>query len=1387
MASPAAVLSILVQARGIAQTQAQLKRLNASADDTAKHTDQMASKFRGLNGTLGDFNRAMTSSRNAVTLVKWPAMIAGAGAATQAINALAAGAVGLGAAMAPLAGLGVAAGAGYAALGQGVGVAKLAFSGLEDAIKAGNAAMKGGTEEQKKYKEQLAKLTPAQAEFVFRIVEMGKELDRVKQIASQGLLPGLQQALKSVQVLFTPLERIVGETAKAMGGLARQAGILVASWKGDLLTVGRTNVKIIQNVGTAALSAADAARHLIVAAGPLTVWLSQLAVRGAEWVDTQVAAARESGKLAQFFQRTAAVVGRLIQISQNLGVAFLNIGKAAFPLGDTLLTDFTALTAKFREWTESASGKNQIAEFFARARPPLDAMFRLIRDVGKAFFALGEGGAGLAPLIDQLRTELLPALTGILQAGAGGGANFLSTLITTASQLLVAFTPLIGPSGPLTLFLQLVGKAAGVMIALQNTVPGVATAMTTLGGVMSVLSAVGMSKFISQTLGMRNGLAAVRGGVVATVAAYRALAAGQTAATVAQERGVAATLIAKTVTLAQAAATRVWAAAQAALNLVMRANPFILVATLLVALGAALVLAYQRSETFRNIVNGAFNAVKVVATAVFGFLRTYIVGVWNSIRSATTTIWGGIKTVVTTYLTAIRTLVTTYFTAYRTIITTAWNAIRTITTTVWNGIRTATVAVWNALKTAATTAWNGIRTAILTPIREARDTLNGIWSGIKGAASAAWDALKKGASDFAGGFKKIIVDAFKGAVSAVVGFLNAIIGAINLIPGVPNIKKIEDPTVDKKARGGAFARTGGMVNAPITLMGEEAPRYPEFVIPTNPAYRKRAQGLLGQAAGAIGFQVGGQWGQHLSKGQIMDLWTQAGGAKSQANLMAAIALAESGGWTRRPNATGSGAFGLWQILGSVVPGDLGDPLVNARNAVRKLQLQGLGAWEAYTNGSYKTYLGGGGGVSGALGAIGGAVSGAVGTLADAIQGGLSGLLGKLPGLDNLPDWLKGTGKYVLDKVTAWIKDKLSSPFGGDGGPDVEFGGDVGKAVKAMIAYGREMSSRGLPYVFGGGHGSWGPPFDCSGFVSAILHAGGLMSSPGDTTVLKGYGMPGPGKAVTIGVRGSSGRNAHTMIKVGNRYFESGGGGNGAHMRGGWNGSFDVYRHPGGFAAGGTFGGIDPFVARRVRNPEMLNVTDPHGPGFVGWGLRKGAQYGPYMGAYKNGGVLPDNGLYYGHKGETVIPYAQGGTPWTRGYLDIKAINKNAVWDPRTRQYVQKPMPTAWDLLSPEQKFIPATMGEDTGSGGDGGGGVDSSQIDELNGQISALNDTISQLNQKIELQQKQFADIQRNYNVSQSQYSVLAKAIADVANGEIGGRVGLGFMSPGFSGGGVRY
>jgi peptidoglycan hydrolase CwlO-like protein len=70
------------------------------------------------------------------------------------------------------------------------------------------------------------------------------------------------------------------------------------------------------------------------------------------------------------------------------------------------------------------------------------------------------------------------------------------------------------------------------------------------------------------------------------------------------------------------------------------------------------------------------------------------------------------------------------------------------------------------------------------------------------------------------------------------------------------------------------------------------------------------------------------------------------------------------------------------------------------------------------------------------------------------------------------------------------------------------------AVREIIAAGNAIAT--LPYIWGGGHGSFqAAGYDCSGSVSYVLAAAGLLSSPMVSGDFETYGDPGPGQWVTI--------------------------------------------------------------------------------------------------------------------------------------------------------------------------------------------------------------------------------------------------------------------------------
>lgn len=601
-------------------------------------------------------------------------------------------------------------------------------------------------------------------------------------------------------------------------------------------------------------------------------------------------------------------------------------------------------------------------------------------------------------------------------------------------------------------------------------------------------------------------------------------------------------------------------------------------------------------------------------------------------------------------------------------------------------------------------------------VRTVTDLLSGVGGWFKNRLVDAFDSVKDGITGIGGKVMDWIVGGARAGVNKLVGFLNDIIKLINKLPGV-NIGLIARVSssdtgdggiaVDQALATGGQIRRGTKVNRPTILMGEEAPRHPEYVIPTNPAYRGRALGLAGQLLSDLGvkaFAQGGVigsiakrvWsaqtdlmGSHgampplvyskLAEGVYAHFNAQNGKVAIGPDMLSALRNERSRDHDyalsslvhefaharqrasvimgdRRALEGGAEQFALW--ADNRIFSKLGVPFTNSPNGypsetawVRKNKSE---AW--WKRGQFSPDAAASAAdVAAKPGPAASAASifDTITSIPGKLAGAISDLLGPLPSVDVLPDWLKGLGKFVLGRAGSFIKDKAGSLFGlGIHGSDLK--GDGLARVKRMVDRMDDINAKGWPYVYGGGHGSFAGPYDCSGLVSAVLNAGGFLGSPVTTDGLKVFGEGGDGKVITIGVRGSSGRNAHTMMKLGNRYLESGSG-HGARWVGGWSGNFPIHRHPAGFAKGGVF------------SDAILNPADPW---FAGWGLAKGGVVGgPFVGSYKTGGIVPRDGLAYVHQGETITP--AGEPPDIRiwiGDTEIKDIVR-VEFDERDRRAV----------------------------------------------------------------------------------------------------------------------
>ena len=105
-------------------------------------------------------------------------------------------------------------------------------------------------------------------------------------------------------------------------------------------------------------------------------------------------------------------------------------------------------------------------------------------------------------------------------------------------------------------------------------------------------------------------------------------------------------------------------------------------------------------------------------------------------------------------------------------------------------------------------------------------------------------------------------------------------------------------------------------------------------------------------------------------------------------------------------------------------------------------------------------------------------------------------------------------------------------IGADG--TLTLSGNVPAAVADVVQGGNAIAT--LPYLWGGGHGSWISPggYDCSGSVSYALAAAGLLQSPMVSGDFENWGEPGPGRWITI-----YGSPVHVWMIVAGHRFDTG--------------------------------------------------------------------------------------------------------------------------------------------------------------------------------------------------------------------------------------------------------
>lgn len=677
-----------------------------------------------------------------------------AGAATAA-NSI----ISLSAALAPAAGIIAAMPAAMISLKTSLLTLKVATMGFGDAAKA------AFTGDAKKFEESLKNLSPAARKVAKELNAMALQFKKLQQSVQNAFFAPLVGQLKSIGGnLLKPVKAGMTGLAGAFG----QAAVKVSQFLREARTASF--------VKTVFSSTTIQVRNLTAGLKPLLEGMRDIALAGFPAMQKLSKGAGQVGVSIGQWLKNLAASGRVTEIIQAAVDVFKTLGNVIYQVAGILRSIFTAVSAtgsnalgvisqmleKVNAFLKTAEGQSALQSVFsglaAIAKTLTPVLQALIVQIGGLAAPIGRLAMMIGPILLTAVNSLGPALQK-LEPGfkaffenLGKSVTILGPSLTKVgiafSQVMVAVAPL------LPVLAQLI----------VQVVDGLAPAITVLAPVVGVLAkALGaILLFIAP--------------IIPTLV----------------KLGIAFLLVAKAlqVTVIVIDALKV---AWLLLNYAWIISPIGVIVVAIIALGAAMVIAYKKSETFRNIVNAAWNGIKIAAMAawntvlkpVFELIKIYI-GiviayykmlwsiaklVWAGIMVAVKIAWVGIKPIweaIKIYINVLKfefrilwAIVQVYWKAIVIAIKVAWVAIKVVwfairvyiallmfqfkifwafVKLVWSGVTTAIRIAWN---TGIKPIWNAIKTFLIGPFMTAFKNflaaVKNIWNALRNHIRSVWE------------------------------------------------------------------------------------------------------------------------------------------------------------------------------------------------------------------------------------------------------------------------------------------------------------------------------------------------------------------------------------------------------------------------------------------------------------------------------------------------------------------------------------------------------------------------------------------------------------------------------------------------------------------------
>ncbi len=490
---------------------------------------------------------------------------------------------------------------------------------------------------------------------------------------------------------------------------------------------------------------------------------------------------------AEYASRAATSANNVQLLENRFNALKIQLGTYLLPILNTVLGAFSTGIDVLAMLADGAEGTfGQIEDVMEIASGVVSGLFQGLLDGQGVLESLNASmetnlGTGIPPTF----TQTLEQAKGVIEFLGETGQNTFQNLKQVITDNQPAFDSVIQLATDLKdrLFESFDKAKPAITFISETALPGIVDGLlTVVGGAADVLDKfTEWDGFLPTVTGIAAGIAGFKlakaaieiGKVTKAMALLRIAKIKDKAETLYLNALYAKDAIVKgastAATTAQTVATKAAAAGQWLLNAAMNANPIMIVVIAIAALVAGLVVAYKKSEKFRNIVNKAFEGIKAVVGTVLAAVGAFfqkawevIKETWNSFKPYFERIWNALKTIFS----VVASVLGAFFKAAWDIIKGIWNTVQPYFQNVWNTIKAVFSVVGSILGGFFRSAW-----AIIQGIWSiAGQYFTMVWNNIKTVFSAVGTVL--------GAFFSSAWEIIKAIWSVVVSFFQAIWNAI---------------------------------------------------------------------------------------------------------------------------------------------------------------------------------------------------------------------------------------------------------------------------------------------------------------------------------------------------------------------------------------------------------------------------------------------------------------------------------------------------------------------------------------------------------------------------------------------------------------------------------